>query len=207
MKPSRSTTTRPIRTSTPARAIAGLPSMGSWVTYGLGATMADDLPGFIVLDFSVGKGAQSQPIAAQAMAQRIPAQPLSRRASSTPAAIRYTTSSNPRGRGRRAPAAPGRSTTVNARINSLQRCRLARSGKFFHAEQPSTIWPSACRLQRSQADGRERRDRKQTARNAYGAKAGRRLVSPANCLLARRLAERACASSSSTIAAGTITAD
>src|SRR5207248_4112764 len=43
--------------------IAGRPSMGSWVTYGLG-TDAQDLPGFVVLT-SLGKGGQNQPIAAR----------------------------------------------------------------------------------------------------------------------------------------------
>lgn len=42
--------------------ISGRPSMGSWLTYGLGAE-AQDLPGFVVLT-SVG-GGQSQPIAAR----------------------------------------------------------------------------------------------------------------------------------------------
>ena len=43
--------------------IAGRPSMGSWVTYGLGSE-ATDLPGFVVLT-SLGKGGQNQPIAAR----------------------------------------------------------------------------------------------------------------------------------------------
>ncbi|MFM9001985.1 MAG: DUF1501 domain-containing protein [Opitutia bacterium] len=43
--------------------IAGRPSMGSWVTYGLGSE-AHDLPGFVVLT-SLGKGGQNQPIAAR----------------------------------------------------------------------------------------------------------------------------------------------
>jgi len=43
--------------------IAGRPSMGSWVTYGLGSEAAD-LPGFVVLT-SLGKGGQNQPIAAR----------------------------------------------------------------------------------------------------------------------------------------------
>ncbi len=43
--------------------IAGRPSMGSWVTYGLG-TEAQDLPGFVVLT-SLGRGGQNQPIAAR----------------------------------------------------------------------------------------------------------------------------------------------
>jgi hypothetical protein len=43
--------------------IAGRPSMGSWITYGLGAE-AEDLPGFVVLT-SLGRGGQNQPIAAR----------------------------------------------------------------------------------------------------------------------------------------------
>ncbi|MBI4661299.1 MAG: DUF1501 domain-containing protein [Verrucomicrobia bacterium] len=43
--------------------IAGRPSMGSWVVYGLGSD-AQDLPGFVVLT-SLGKGGQNQPIAAR----------------------------------------------------------------------------------------------------------------------------------------------
>lgn len=41
--------------------IAGRPSMGSWVTYGLGSE-AQDLPGFVVM-VSTGKGRSPQPIA------------------------------------------------------------------------------------------------------------------------------------------------
>lgn len=44
-------------------AIAGRPSMGAWLLYGLGQE-CDDLPGFVVLT-SVGKGGQAQPIAAR----------------------------------------------------------------------------------------------------------------------------------------------
>jgi hypothetical protein len=43
--------------------IAGRPSMGAWVTYGLGSEAAS-LPGFVVLT-SLGKGGQNQPIAAR----------------------------------------------------------------------------------------------------------------------------------------------
>ncbi len=43
--------------------IAGRPSMGSWVTYGLGSD-AVDLPAFVVLT-SLGQGGQNQPIAAR----------------------------------------------------------------------------------------------------------------------------------------------
>jgi hypothetical protein len=43
--------------------ISGRPSIGSWVWYGLGSD-CDDLPGFVVLT-STGKSGQSQPIAAR----------------------------------------------------------------------------------------------------------------------------------------------
>lgn len=43
--------------------ISGRPSMGSWAWYGLGAD-CDDLPGFVVLT-STGRSGQSQPIAAR----------------------------------------------------------------------------------------------------------------------------------------------
>ncbi|MGH9627918.1 MAG: DUF1501 domain-containing protein [Bryobacteraceae bacterium] len=43
--------------------IAGRPSMGSWIIYGLG-TEAEDLPGFIVM-LSTGRGGEEQPIAAR----------------------------------------------------------------------------------------------------------------------------------------------
>ncbi|HJT32224.1 MAG TPA: DUF1501 domain-containing protein [Pirellulales bacterium] len=41
--------------------ISGRPAMGSWLLYGLGSA-CDDLPGFVVLT-SLGKGGQAQPIA------------------------------------------------------------------------------------------------------------------------------------------------
>jgi hypothetical protein len=43
--------------------IAGRPSMGSWIVYGLGSD-AQELPGFVVLT-SLGRGGQNQPIAAR----------------------------------------------------------------------------------------------------------------------------------------------
>ena len=42
--------------------VSGRPSMGSWLTYGLGSE-ADDLPGFVVLTSS--RGGQMQPIASR----------------------------------------------------------------------------------------------------------------------------------------------
>jgi hypothetical protein len=47
--------------------IAGRPSMGAWVNYGLGSE-SEDLPGFVVL-VSTGKGRSPQPIAARQWSQ------------------------------------------------------------------------------------------------------------------------------------------
>src|SRR5206468_3004415 len=43
--------------------MSGRPSMGSWITYGLGSD-CDNLPGFVVLT-SQGRGGQNQPIASR----------------------------------------------------------------------------------------------------------------------------------------------
>jgi hypothetical protein len=43
--------------------VSGRPSMGSWITYGLGSA-CDNLPGFVVLT-SAGRGGQMQPIASR----------------------------------------------------------------------------------------------------------------------------------------------
>ena len=61
--------------------ISGRPSMGSWVTYGLGSE-ASDLPGFVVL-MSTGPGRPPQPIHSRHQG-RLPAQPLPGRAPSEP---------------------------------------------------------------------------------------------------------------------------
>ena len=55
--------------------ISGRPSMGSWVTYGLGSE-SDDLPGFVVHDLR--RAGRPQPAADldPAVAQRVPARPV-----------------------------------------------------------------------------------------------------------------------------------
>ena len=58
--------------------IAGRPSMGAWVTYGLGSE-AEDLPGFVVL-ISTGQGRPEPADRRAAVEQRLPAQPLPGRA-------------------------------------------------------------------------------------------------------------------------------
>ena len=62
--------------------IAGRPSMGAWVTYGLGSE-ADDLPGFVVLTFD-RRGTLSPADRRAAVEQRLPAQPLPGRPDAEP---------------------------------------------------------------------------------------------------------------------------
>ena len=77
----------------------GRPSMGSWVTYGLGSE-SQDLPGFVVL--SVRRdGPQRR---RRELGERLPADGLPGRAVPHRAATRSSTSSNPPGVDRRAPA-------------------------------------------------------------------------------------------------------
>ena len=61
--------------------IAGRPSMGAWITYGLGSEAAD-LPGFVVLT-SLGRGRPESTDRRAAMEQRLSAQPLPRRAAAS----------------------------------------------------------------------------------------------------------------------------
>ena len=122
-----------------ARAISGRPSMGSWVTYGLGSE-SDDLPGFVVLT-SLRRHAVAAADRLAAVAQRLPARPVPGRASSTRRATRCTTSAT-----RRASTERGSSDVVDA-VNELNRLRDAVERRTPRSPRasPSTSWRSACR--------------------------------------------------------------
>ena len=66
--------------------IAGRPSMGAWVTYGLGSE-AEDLPGFVVLDVA-GQGRPEPADRRAAVEQRLSAEQVSRACSSAARAMR-----------------------------------------------------------------------------------------------------------------------
>ena len=74
--------------------IAGRPSMGSWVTYGLGSE-ADDLPGFVVLTSRPARAAQTQPIAARQWTAGFLPEPVPGRAAPRARATRCSTSATP----------------------------------------------------------------------------------------------------------------
>jgi hypothetical protein len=159
--------------------IAGRPSMGAWVTYGLGSEAAD-LPGFVVLT-SIGKGRSPQPIAARQWSSGfLPSRYQGVQLRSKGEAVLYLNSP------------PGVSHDQQAAdvqaINALNRSRDAvehdpeiatRIAQYEMAFQMQTSIPELMDL--SQEDART------IAR--YGCEPGDGSFA-SNCLLARRLAQR-----------------
>ena len=176
--------------------IAGRPSMGAWVTYGLGSE-ADDLPGFVVLT-SLGKGGQNQPIAARQWSSGfLPSryQGVQLRAKGDP--VLYLT--NPAGRLARA---AGRRRRRDQRAQRPVRHAGARPGDRHPRRPVRDGVPDAG--QRPGADGRSRREpsgrSNSTAAGRAMARSRPTACSPAGWPSA------ACVSSSSTTRTGTIMA-
>ena len=159
--------------------IAGRPSMGSWITYGLGCE-SQDLPGFVVLT-SLGKGGQNQPIAARQWASGyLPSkfQGVQLRAKGDP--VLYLTTPNG--------VSAAQQKDVVQSINAVNAAhdRLvddpeisARIAQYEMAFQMQSSVPELMDL--SQEPGH--------VMDLYGCKPGDGSFA-ANCLLARRLAER-----------------
>ncbi|MEI7820566.1 MAG: DUF1501 domain-containing protein [Verrucomicrobiota bacterium] len=159
--------------------IAGRPSMGAWVTYGLGSA-AEELPGFVVLT-SLGKGGQNQPIAARQWSSGfLPSkfQGVQLRAKGDP--VLYLT--NPPGISKER-----QHGDVDA-INALNRQRDALTGdpeiatRIAQYEMAFKMQASVPDLMDVSAEGAKTLD-------LYGCQAGDGSFA-SNCLLARRLAER-----------------
>jgi hypothetical protein len=159
--------------------IAGRPSMGAWILYGLGAE-ADDLPGFVVL-VSSGKGGQMQPIAARQWSSGfLPSKFQGVKFNSIGDPVLYINSP------------PGldpslQSASVEA-INSLNRVQyqalkdpeiLTRVAQYEMAFKMQASVPELMDMSKEPANILE----------MYGAKPGDGSFA-SNCLLARRLAER-----------------
>lgn len=159
--------------------IAGRPSMGSWVLYGLGSE-ATDLPGFVVLT-SLGKGGQNQPIAArQWSAGFLPSryQGVHLRGKGDP--VLYLGS--PPGVTRE------RQQDVVKAVNSLN------AGSDAATDDPEVAtriaqYEMAFKMQVGVPDLMDTRDEPAEVFDLYGCKPGDGSFA-ANCLLARRLAER-----------------
>jgi uncharacterized protein (DUF1501 family) len=159
--------------------IAGRPSMGSWITYGLGSD-ASDLPGFVVLT-SLGRGGQNQPIAArQWSAGFLPGkfQGVALRGKGDP--VMYLTS--PPGVGKEQQGA------LVGTINKL-------NGEFDKlADDPEIAtrinqYELAFQMQASVPELMDTNKEPAKVLELYGCKPGDGSFA-SNCLLARRLAER-----------------
>jgi hypothetical protein len=158
--------------------VSGRPSMGSWVTYGLGSE-GSDLPGFVVLT-SVG-GAQDQPIASrQWHSGFLPSRFQGVHFHSTGDPVLYI--SNPKG-----VDAKGQGAVIDA-VNSINRLRNKTVADPEIATRISQ-YEMAFRMQTSVPELTDTSSEPQHVFDLYGAKPGDGSFA-SNCMLARRLAER-----------------
>jgi hypothetical protein len=159
--------------------LAGRPSMGSWIVYGLG-NENEDLPGFVVL-MSNGRGGQNQPIAArQWSAGILPSKFQGVKFNSIGDPVLYIR--NPRG-----VSEPMQESSISA-INELNRAGygltkdpeiLTRISQYEMAFRMQSSVPELVDMSKEPAD----------VLDLYGATPGDGSFA-SNCLLARRLAER-----------------
>jgi len=159
--------------------IAGRPSMGAWVNYGLGSE-AEELPGFVVLT-SAGKGGQMQPIAArQWSAGFLPSrfQGVNMRGKGDP--VLYL--SNPAGVSRE------QQQDVIGAVNKLNAQYDVRVDDPEIATRIAQ-YEMAFKMQASVPELMDAKGEPQSVLDLYGCKPGDGSFA-ANCLLARRLAER-----------------
>jgi hypothetical protein len=158
--------------------IAGRPSMGSWITYGLGSE-SEDLPGFIVLT-SEG-GGQAQPIAArQWHSGFLPSKYQGVKFSSAGDPVSYVR--NPPGVSREAQA---------DLIETVTELNRAQANLVDDPEITTRIaqYELAFRMQMSVPELVDFRNEPAGVLDMYGTRGGDGTFA-ANCLLARRLAER-----------------
>lgn len=159
--------------------IAGRPSMGAWITYGLGSEAAN-LPGFVVL-VSTGKGRSPQPIAARQWSSGfLPSkhQGVQLRGQGDP--VLYLTS--PQGISRQR---QGQDVTA---INALNRLHDAVVDDPEIATRVAQ-YEMAFQMQASVPELMDIRGEGQKTLDLYGCQPGDGSFA-SNCLLARRLAER-----------------
>jgi hypothetical protein len=159
--------------------LAGRPSMGSWVLYGLGAE-TEDLPGYVVL-MSAGRGGQMQPIAArQWSAGILPSKFQGVKLNSVGDPVLYI--NNPPGIDN---AAQSEAIAAIGKLNREQ-------GKLWADPEIATRisqYEMAFRMQTSVPGLVDMSQEPPSVLDAYGATPGDGSFA-SNCLLARRLAER-----------------
>jgi hypothetical protein len=159
--------------------ISGRPAMGSWVLYGLGSD-SEDLPGFVVLT-SLGRFGQAQPISArQWHSGFLPSEFQGVEFHSRGDAVHYV----------RSPAGvtSGRQRDLVGAVSALDRLRNRL------VDDPEILtrisqYEMAFRMQASVPGLLDLSDESQATLDLYGTK-GAEGSFAANCLLARRLAER-----------------
>jgi hypothetical protein len=159
--------------------IAGRPSMGAWVNYGLGSE-AEDLPGFVVM-ISTGPGRSPQPVAARQWSSGfLPSRFQGVQLHGRGDAVHYL--GNPAGVTR------GRQESDIRAINALNRQHDA----LVHDPEIATRiaqYEMAFRMQASVPELTDLRGESAATLEMYGCTPGDGSFA-ANCLLARRLAER-----------------
>ena len=159
-------------------AISGRPSMGSWVTYGLGSE-SDNLPGFVVLS-SVG-GRNPQPIASRMWATGfLPSRYQGVEFNSTGDPVNYVR--NPKG----VSAAEQKNL-----VNTIQQLDRHRNETVNNPEISTRLaaYEMAFKMQTSVPELMDIRNESKETLQMYGATPGDGSFA-SNCLLARRLAER-----------------
>jgi len=159
--------------------ISGRPAMGSWLTYGLGAE-TESLPGFVVLT-SIGKHGQAQPIAQrQWHSGFLPSRFQGVEFHSAGDPVLYV--GNPRGVNR------NQQQDIVSAVNQLNG---ALNASVSDPEIATRIaqYELAFRMQTSVPELMDVKDEPEHVFESYGTKGGDGTFA-ANCLLARRLAER-----------------
>ena len=159
-------------------ALSGRPSMGSWVTYGLGSE-SSNLPGFVVMT-SVG-GRNPQPIASrQWSAGFLP---------SRHQGVEFNASGEPVFFVNNPPGIDGRQQQQV--VDTIRSINAHRSQSFHDPELETRIaaYEMAFRMQTSVPELMDTSDEPQHVLDMYGATPGDGTYA-SNCLLARRLAER-----------------
>jgi len=160
------------------RRVPGHPSMGAWINYGIGSE-CDDLPGFVVLT-SVG-GGQAQPIASrQWQAAYMPSKLQGVKFKSKGDPVSYV-------------GAPAGSSRQDQRdiVSAVQRLNVIREADVRDPEIAARIsqYELAFRMHSSVPELTDLSDEPQHILDMYGTK-GANGSFAANCLLARRMAQR-----------------
>jgi hypothetical protein len=159
--------------------IAGRPSMGSWITYGLGVE-TENLPGFVVL-MSSGRGGQNQPIAArQWSAGMLPSKFQGVKFNSVGDPVLYIQ------------RPPG--VSENLQKKSIEAINQVNRAQYSLTHDPEILtriaqYEMAFRMQSSVPELMDMSKEPASMLEMYGARPGDGSFA-SNCLLARRLAER-----------------